>query len=38
MVFLYWNDRAAAYAEGLRGFDVHRTLTTLSLREAYWRE
>lgn len=38
MVFLYWNDRAAAYAEGLKGFDVHPTLTTLSLRAAYWTE
>ena len=36
MVFLYVNDRAAAYAEGLQGFDVHPTLTTLSLRETNW--
>lgn len=38
MVFLYLNDRAAAFADGLTGFDVHPTLTTLSLREAHWEE
>jgi peptide/nickel transport system substrate-binding protein len=38
MVFLYLNDRAAAFADGLTGFDVHPTLTTLSLREAHWGE
>ena len=34
MVFLYINDLAAAHTDALRDFELHPTLTTLSLRKA----
>ena len=35
MVFLYVNDRVAAWRDRVRGFEAHPTTTTLSLRECW---
>ncbi|GAA5344135.1 ABC transporter substrate-binding protein [Planifilum fimeticola] len=35
MVFLYVNERTAAMSKAVKGFDVHPTVTTLSLEETW---
>ena len=35
MVFLYVNERTAAMSGAVKGFDVHPTVTTLSLEETW---